>query len=130
MAMRNRARSAPISSHEADIPRRVLHALGDSAHISVRAERGHLNIRVGDGDPVARFTPIGAHHYSDLRRRRPIWFGGTDRSDASMDAFFAWLGEVDRALTKTAYNDPHGSSKTLIFSATPIPISRNVAPSV
>jgi transposase len=23
---------------------------------------------------------------------RPIWFGGTDRSEASMDEFFAWLG--------------------------------------
>jgi transposase len=29
---------------------------------------------------------------SDLLRRRPIWFGGHDRSEASMDAFYAWLG--------------------------------------
>jgi transposase len=29
---------------------------------------------------------------SDLLRRRPIWFGGSDRSEASLDAFFAWLG--------------------------------------
>ena len=29
---------------------------------------------------------------SDLLRRRAIWFGGTDRSEASMDAFYAWLG--------------------------------------
>lgn len=29
---------------------------------------------------------------SDLVRRRPIWFGGQDRSEASMDAFYAWLG--------------------------------------
>ena len=29
---------------------------------------------------------------SDLDRRRPIWFGGMDRSEASMDLFFAWLG--------------------------------------
>ncbi|MHC4488056.1 MAG: ISL3 family transposase [Planctomycetota bacterium] len=29
---------------------------------------------------------------SDLVRRRPIWFGGVDRSEASMDAFYAWLG--------------------------------------
>src|ERR1700678_3207506 len=29
---------------------------------------------------------------SDLERRRPIWFGGKDRSEESMDEFFAWLG--------------------------------------
>jgi transposase len=29
---------------------------------------------------------------SDLIRRRPIWFGGVDRSKASMDAFYTWLG--------------------------------------
>jgi transposase len=29
---------------------------------------------------------------SDLERRRPIWFGGTDRSEASMDEFYQWLG--------------------------------------
>ena len=30
---------------------------------------------------------------SDLVRRRPIWFGGQDRSEASMVQFFDWLGE-------------------------------------
>ena len=29
---------------------------------------------------------------SDLLRRRPIWFGGRDRSEDSMDLFFQWLG--------------------------------------
>src|SRR5262249_22371408 len=29
---------------------------------------------------------------SDLIRRRPIWFGRTDRSEASMAAFYDWLG--------------------------------------
>ena len=29
---------------------------------------------------------------SDLVRGRPIWFGGKDRSEASMDEFFTWLG--------------------------------------
>lgn len=29
---------------------------------------------------------------SDLERGRPIWFGGQDRSEASMDEFFTWLG--------------------------------------
>ncbi len=29
---------------------------------------------------------------SDLERRRAIWFGGTDRSEASMNQFYEWLG--------------------------------------
>ena len=29
---------------------------------------------------------------SDLERGRPIWFGGKDRSEASLDEFFAWRG--------------------------------------
>lgn len=30
---------------------------------------------------------------SDLVRKRPIWFGGNDRSEVSMDLFFKELGE-------------------------------------
>jgi hypothetical protein len=30
---------------------------------------------------------------SDLIRRRPMWFGGQDRSEASMDKFYRFLGE-------------------------------------
>ena len=30
---------------------------------------------------------------SDLERRRPIWFGGADRSEASMEEFYRILGE-------------------------------------
>jgi transposase len=29
---------------------------------------------------------------SDLARKRPIWFGGQDRSEASLAQFYAWLG--------------------------------------
>lgn len=29
---------------------------------------------------------------SDLLKGRPIWFGGKDRSEASLDEFYAWLG--------------------------------------
>src|SRR5277367_4055583 len=29
---------------------------------------------------------------SDLARKRPIWFGGEDRSETSMAQFYAWLG--------------------------------------
>ena len=34
---------------------------------------------------------------SDLVRGRPIWFGGDDRSEASMAQFYAWLGRRARA---------------------------------
>ena len=30
---------------------------------------------------------------SDLERHRPIWFGGDDRSEASMDKFYEFLGK-------------------------------------
>jgi len=29
---------------------------------------------------------------TDLVRKRPIWLGGTDRSEASMTAYYDWLG--------------------------------------
>jgi hypothetical protein len=42
----------------------AIHALGDFAHVSVRAERGHLNIFLDDGRfLVARFTPLAAGQY-------------------------------------------------------------------
>ena len=34
---------------------------------------------------------------SDIIRKRPIWFGGKDRSEASMGEFYAWLGKKKRA---------------------------------
>jgi len=54
------------------------------------------------GNPTPRVIGIDeiaiakGHQYrivvSDLERGRPIWFGGKDRSEASLDEFFAWLG--------------------------------------
>jgi len=55
-------------------------------------------------NPVAAPRAIGideislkkGHTYrivvSDLERGRPIWFGGEDRSEESMDMFYQWLG--------------------------------------
>src|SRR3989338_7275648 len=63
MAPRTRTRATPVSSLEADALQRALHALGDYAHVAVRAERGHLNIFIDDGAPVARMTTIGATQY-------------------------------------------------------------------
>jgi transposase len=56
--------------------------------------------RAGTPDPrvigIDEIAIAKGHHYrivvSDLERGRPIWFGGQDRSEASLDEFFDWLG--------------------------------------
>lgn len=42
---------------------------------------------------------------SDLIRERPIWFGGDDRSEASMGQFYAWLGPRKAAGIRLAVMD-------------------------
>ena len=42
---------------------------------------------------------------SDLHRRRPIWFGGKDRSEASMDEFYRFLGEKKAKRIRLALMD-------------------------
>lgn len=42
---------------------------------------------------------------SDLVRQRPIWFGGKDRSEASLDEFFTWLGPKKSAGIRLAVMD-------------------------
>jgi transposase len=42
---------------------------------------------------------------SDLLRGRPIWFGGKDRSEASMDEFYAWLGPEKSSKIRLAVMD-------------------------
>jgi transposase len=42
---------------------------------------------------------------SDLIRRRPIWFGGTDRSEASLDAFFTEIGPKHSKKVRLAVMD-------------------------
>jgi transposase len=42
---------------------------------------------------------------SDLLRGRPIWFGGKDRSEASMGEFYAWLGKKKSARIRLAVMD-------------------------
>ena len=81
MAQRSRTQSMPVSAQEADILQRALHALGDYAHVVVRAERGHLNVFIDDGAPVARATPIDATQYglsfhSHTGRWEPMPFVG------------------------------------------------------
>jgi transposase len=42
---------------------------------------------------------------SDLIRTRPIWFGGEDRSEASMATFYEWLGTRKKARIRLAVMD-------------------------
>ena len=42
---------------------------------------------------------------SDLERRRPIWFGGRDRSEASLDLFYQWLGAGKNQRVRLAVMD-------------------------
>jgi len=42
---------------------------------------------------------------SDLLRGRPIWFGGVDRSQASMMQFYDWLGETKAKRIRLAVMD-------------------------
>lgn len=50
---------------------------------------------------------------SDLERGRPIWFGGSGRTEADIDQFFAWLGPKKSAHIELAVMDmwrPFGNS--------------------
>jgi transposase len=42
---------------------------------------------------------------SDLERGRPIWFGGSGRTEADIDQFFAWLGPAKSARIEVAVMD-------------------------
>jgi len=42
---------------------------------------------------------------SDLERRRPIWFGGKDRSEESMDECYKWLGPTRSKRIRLAVMD-------------------------
>lgn len=42
---------------------------------------------------------------SDLQKHRPIWFGGVDRSEASMDEFYGFLGKPKAGKLRLAVMD-------------------------
>src|SRR5580700_6865694 len=64
---------------------------------------------------------------SDLERGRPIWFGGTDRSEASLDEFFTWLGpkksrkirlavmDMWKAFRKSTLKEGHASQARIVY---------------
>jgi len=89
------------------------------------------------GSPAPRVIGIDeiaiakGHQYrivvSDLERGRPIWFGGHDRSEASLDEFFAWLGpekcgqirlavmDMWRAFRNSTLKEGHAPRATILY---------------
>lgn len=69
--------------------------------------------RVGNPGPkvigIDEFSLRKGHTYrlvvSDLERKRPIWFGGEDRSEESLDRFYQWLGSKKSQKIKLAVMD-------------------------
>ena len=56
---------------------------------------------------------------SDLVRKRPIWFGGTDRSEASMAAFYNWLGRKKSRKIRLAVMDMWRPFRTVAQARVP-----------
>jgi transposase len=58
---------------------------------------------------IDEFSLRKGHTYrlvvSDLERKRPIWFGGEDRSEESLDCFYQWLGLKKSQKIKLAVMD-------------------------
>jgi transposase len=63
------------------------------------------------------------HNYrivvSDLVRKRPIWFGGTDRSQASMTMFYAALGAKNSGKIRLAVMDMWKPFRTVTATLAP-----------
>ena len=56
---------------------------------------------------------------SDLTRRRPIWFGGEDRSQTSMAQFYEWLGTKKSARIRLAVMDMWKPFRNATLAAAP-----------
>ena len=56
---------------------------------------------------------------SDLIRGRPVWFGGVDRSEASMAQFYDWLGEKKAKRIRLAVMDMWKPFRTVTHAQAP-----------
>jgi transposase len=58
---------------------------------------------------IDEFSLRKGHTYrivvSDLVRHRPIWYGGQDRSEKSLNSFYSWLGDRKSARIRLAVMD-------------------------
>lgn len=62
-------------------------------------------IRIGIDEVSIRKRHVYRIVVSDLDKHRPIWFGGVDRSEASMDMFYELLGKPATSRLKLAVMD-------------------------
>ena len=103
-----RCRSSPLSD--------VADDLGLDWHTVKELDKEYMTDQLeAAGPPSPRVIGIDEiaiatrHRYrivvSDLERRRPIWFGGEDRSEASLDTFYAWLGPEKSGRIRLAVMD-------------------------
>ena len=103
-----RCRQAPIKD--------VAHELGLDWHTVKILEMQYMRAQLAKaGTPAPKAIGIDeisirkGHSYrivvSDLIRHRPIWFGGEDRSQASMAEFYKWLGDSKNAGIRLAVMD-------------------------
>jgi transposase len=103
-----RCRSSPLSE--------VAEELGLDWHTVKELDKESMREQLAvAGPPSPRVIGIdeiaiaSRHRYrivvSDLELRRPIWFGGADRSEASLDAFYAWLGPEKSGRIRLAVMD-------------------------
>jgi transposase len=103
-----RCRSSPLSE--------VADELGLDWHTVKELDKEYMREQLAAaGPPSPRVIGIdeiaiaSRHRYrivvSDLELRRPIWFGGADRSEASLDSFYAWLGPEKSGRIRLAVMD-------------------------
>jgi transposase len=103
-----RCRVSPLSD--------VAEELGLDWHTVKDLDKGYMKEQLeAAGSPTPRVIgideiAIASHHryrivVCDLERRRPIWFGGSDRSEASMDEFYQWLGPEKSGRIRLAVMD-------------------------
>lgn len=102
MTSRKGATKNAPTNWEAERLRDAIHARGDYGHVTVRPERGHLNVYSGDEHPVARLTPLGAGHYGlsfhkHTGRWEPMPFRGdlNQMADALVNALGIYLERWD-----------------------------------
>jgi transposase len=103
-----RCRSSPLSE--------VADELGLDWHTVKELDKEYMREQLAvAGPPSPRVIGIdeiaiaSRHRYrivvSDLELRRPIWFGGADRSEASLDSFYQWLGPEKSGRIRLAVMD-------------------------